>query len=238
MHDAPQTDAAARLDKENPLGVDGFEFVEFTGPDPAAMVARLELMGFTQTHVNPANDAVRLKQGDITLLVHRSPRGQAGEFATEHGPSANGMAFRVAEPGAAREDPAEHVELGVVFQHLGAGRSEPRAVADAECQREPVRDVHEALVGDIVAGDPGDQSVVDAGDVGPGVVDTVGHALGGGAAGGEVPVPEHTEGLAVALPVWIETLVDEQPIAHPSRLSSHPDSSRRNSRTSRGFPRR
>ena len=84
MHDAPQTDAAARIDMENPLGVDGFEFVEFTGPDPAAMVARLELMGFTATHVNPANDVVRLKQGDITLLVHRSPKGQAAEFATVH----------------------------------------------------------------------------------------------------------------------------------------------------------
>src|SRR5688572_749461 len=103
MHDAPQSEAAARLDKENPLGVDGFEFVEFTGPDPAAMVSRLELMGFTQTHVNPANDVVRLKQGDITLLVNRSPSGQAGEFATEHGPSANGMAFRVRDAKAAYE---------------------------------------------------------------------------------------------------------------------------------------
>jgi len=103
MHDAPQSDAAARLDTENPLGVDGFEFVEFTGPDPASMVARLELMGFTQTHVNPANDAVRLKQGDITLLVNRSHKGQAGEFATEHGPSANGMAFRVSDAKAAFE---------------------------------------------------------------------------------------------------------------------------------------
>ena len=35
MHDAPQSEAAQRLDQENPLGVDGFEFVEFTGPDPA-----------------------------------------------------------------------------------------------------------------------------------------------------------------------------------------------------------
>ena len=103
MHDAPQTDAAARLDMENPLGVDGFEFVEFTGPDPAAMVARLELMGFTATHVNPANDVVRLKQGDITMLVHRSPKGQAAEFAGDHGPSANGMAFRVRDARAAFE---------------------------------------------------------------------------------------------------------------------------------------
>ncbi|HWW11435.1 MAG TPA: 4-hydroxyphenylpyruvate dioxygenase, partial [Brevundimonas sp.] len=92
---------AARIDQDNPLGVDGFEFVEFTGPEPEAMVARLELMGFTRTHVNPANNVVRLKQGDITMLVNLSPKGQAGEFATDHGPSANGMAFRVADAKAA-----------------------------------------------------------------------------------------------------------------------------------------
>ena len=101
MHDAPQSDAAARLDQENPLGVDGFEFVEFTGPEPEAMAARLELMGFTRTHVNPATGAVRMKQGDITLLVDLKPRGQSEEFAREHGPSANGMAFRVADAKAA-----------------------------------------------------------------------------------------------------------------------------------------
>jgi len=94
---------AARIDQDNPLGVDGFEFVEFTGPEPEAMVARLELMGFTRTHVNPANNVVRLKQGDITMLVNLSPKGQAGEFATDHGPSANGMAFRVADAKAAFE---------------------------------------------------------------------------------------------------------------------------------------
>ena len=94
---------AAKLDQDNPLGVDGFEFVEFTGPEPEAMVARLELMGFTPTHVNPANGVVRLKQGDITLLVHRTPGGQAADFARDHGPSANGMAFRVTDARAAYE---------------------------------------------------------------------------------------------------------------------------------------
>ncbi|RZJ25394.1 MAG: 4-hydroxyphenylpyruvate dioxygenase, partial [Brevundimonas sp.] len=94
---------ATRIDQENPLGVDGFEFVEFTGPQPEAMVGRLELMGFTRTHVNPATGAVRLKQGDITMLVNLSPKGQAAEFATDHGPSANGMAFRVANAKAAYE---------------------------------------------------------------------------------------------------------------------------------------
>jgi len=92
---------AETIDRENPLGVDGFEFVEFTGPEPEAMAARLELMGFTRTHVNPATGAVRLKQGDITLLVNMTPRGQAKEFADEHGPSANGMAFRTNDAKAA-----------------------------------------------------------------------------------------------------------------------------------------
>jgi 4-hydroxyphenylpyruvate dioxygenase len=103
MDDATQTPTAQQINAANPLGVDGFEFVEFTGPEPKAMIARLELMGFTQTHVNPENDVVRMKQGDITLLVNRSPKGQAGEFATEHGPSANGMAFRVNDAKAAFE---------------------------------------------------------------------------------------------------------------------------------------
>jgi 4-hydroxyphenylpyruvate dioxygenase len=94
---------AAQIDQDNPLGVDGFEFVEFTGPEPEAMVAKLEVMGFTRTHLNPATGAVRLKQGDITMLVNQSPKGQAAAFATDHGPSANGMAFRVADAKAAYE---------------------------------------------------------------------------------------------------------------------------------------
>jgi 4-hydroxyphenylpyruvate dioxygenase len=93
-----KTDTAAR---ENPLGVDGFEFVEFTGPDPQAMIKQLEVLGFVQTHRNPANGVVRMKQGDITFLVHTDPKGHAGEFARDHGPSANGMAFRVADARAA-----------------------------------------------------------------------------------------------------------------------------------------
>ncbi|CAN5170459.1 4-hydroxyphenylpyruvate dioxygenase [soil metagenome] len=88
---------------ENPLGVDGFEFVEFTGPDPQGMIARLETMGFVQTHIHPVTKVVRMKQGDITFLVHSLPAGHAAEFATDHGPSANGMAFRVTDAKAAFE---------------------------------------------------------------------------------------------------------------------------------------
>ena len=84
---------AKQIDLDNPLGVDGFEFVEFTGPNGAEMVSKLELMGFTQTHVNPKTDVVRLKQGDISFLVHRKPQdrpdSQAATFAKDHAINGN-----------------------------------------------------------------------------------------------------------------------------------------------------
>ena len=42
-HDAPP----ATISTHNPAGTDGFEFVEFTAPDPEALGAHFERMGFT-----------------------------------------------------------------------------------------------------------------------------------------------------------------------------------------------
>ncbi|PTL83701.1 4-hydroxyphenylpyruvate dioxygenase [Vitiosangium sp. GDMCC 1.1324] len=81
---------------ENPLGLDGFEFVEFTSPEPGKMIDLIERLGFTAWSKHPTKDIVRYKQGGINLLVNREPTGQAAEFRAAHGPSANGMAFRVA----------------------------------------------------------------------------------------------------------------------------------------------
>ena len=38
---------------DNPLGLNGFEFVEFTSPDPLAMAAQFEQLGFVPTHRHP-----------------------------------------------------------------------------------------------------------------------------------------------------------------------------------------
>ena len=117
---APAQTTAEQINLENPLGVDGFEFVEFTGPEPKAMISRLELMGFTQTHVNPKTDVVRLKQGDISFLVHRTPNGQAQAFAADHGPSANGMAFRTNDAKAAYEGALERGAVAATDANGGA----------------------------------------------------------------------------------------------------------------------
>jgi len=117
---APAQTTAEQINLENPLGVDGFEFVEFTGPEPKAMISRLEMMGFTQTHVNPKTDVVRLKQGDISFLVHRTPTGQAQAFAADHGPSANGMAFRTNDAKAAYEGALQRGAVAATDANGGA----------------------------------------------------------------------------------------------------------------------
>ena len=88
---------------ENPIGLDGFEFVEFTSPDPAKMAALIEQLGFTAYSKHPTKAIVRYKQGRTNLLVNQEPTGQAADFRAAHGPSANGMAFRVADAKAAYE---------------------------------------------------------------------------------------------------------------------------------------
>ncbi|ESQ86369.1 4-hydroxyphenylpyruvate dioxygenase [Asticcacaulis sp. AC466] len=87
--------------RDNPLGLNGFEFVEFTGPDTATMAAQLEMMGFVAASRHKTRDIVRYKQGHINFLLNTGGSAQARDFADHHGPSANGMAFRVADARAA-----------------------------------------------------------------------------------------------------------------------------------------
>ncbi|MBC7496115.1 MAG: VOC family protein, partial [Sphingomonadaceae bacterium] len=86
---------------ENFMGLDGFEFVEFTGPDPAALAALFEAMGFTHVATHRSKDVRRYAQGGINFLLNMDTAGQAAEFRNAHGPSANAMAFRVQDAGRA-----------------------------------------------------------------------------------------------------------------------------------------
>jgi 4-hydroxyphenylpyruvate dioxygenase len=87
----------------NPLGLNGFEFVEFTSPDPEAMGAQFEQLGFVPTHRHPTKNVTRYKQGRINLMLNRDADGRVAAFRGEHGPSASAMAFRVADPAKALE---------------------------------------------------------------------------------------------------------------------------------------
>jgi 4-hydroxyphenylpyruvate dioxygenase len=88
-------------DAANPLGLNGFEFVEFTSPDPVAMGRQFEQMGFVPSHRHPTKNITRYKQGRINLMLNRDADGRVAAFRNEHGASASAMAFRVSDPEAA-----------------------------------------------------------------------------------------------------------------------------------------
>ncbi|WP_298399563.1 4-hydroxyphenylpyruvate dioxygenase [Sphingobium sp.] len=93
---------------DNPLGLNGFEFVEFTSPDPDSMARHFDQLGFVPTHRHPTKNITRYKQGRINLMLNRDDAGRAAAFRGEHGPSASAMAFRVADPQAAMRWAIDH----------------------------------------------------------------------------------------------------------------------------------
>jgi 4-hydroxyphenylpyruvate dioxygenase len=83
---------------DNPMGLMGFEFVEFAVPVTAEanlLETVFERMGFTLVARHRSKNVVLYRQGEINFIVNREPKSVAGYFAAEHGPSACGMAFRV-----------------------------------------------------------------------------------------------------------------------------------------------
>lgn len=80
---------------ENPLGLDGFEFIEFSAPEKGLLEPVFEGMGFSRIARHRSKDVDLWRQGEINLIANYEPKSPAAYFAAEHGPSACGMAFRV-----------------------------------------------------------------------------------------------------------------------------------------------
>ncbi len=104
-------------DVENPMGLNGFEFVEFTGPDPQALADLFVKMGFTHVATHKSKNVRRYAQGDINFLLNMDKAGQVAGFRDAHGPSANAMAFRVADADAALKLAIERGATPVKGEH-------------------------------------------------------------------------------------------------------------------------
>src|SRR3984957_14019714 len=86
---------------DNPIGTDGFEFVEYTGPDIAALHRLFEQMGFRAVGRHRSKAVTLYRQGDTNFIVNAEPDSHGSRFAKLHGPSACAMAFRVKDAPAA-----------------------------------------------------------------------------------------------------------------------------------------
>ncbi len=111
---------------DNPMGLMGFEFVEFASPTPGVLEPLFESLGFSLVARHRSKDVLLYRQGEINFIVNREPRSLAGYFAAEHGPSACGLAFRVRDSHRAY---ARALELGAQPIEIPTGPMELRLPA-------------------------------------------------------------------------------------------------------------
>ncbi|WP_151705566.1 4-hydroxyphenylpyruvate dioxygenase [Nitrincola alkalilacustris] len=100
---------ASRITDTNPMGTDGFEFVEYTAEDTQQLEALFLSLGFTAVARHRSKDVTLYRQGDVNFIINAEPDSFAQKFARQHGPSACAMAFRVADAAYAFK---RAVELG------------------------------------------------------------------------------------------------------------------------------
>jgi 4-hydroxyphenylpyruvate dioxygenase len=89
--------------RENPLGVEGFGFIEFAAPDAAQLHSLFRQMGFSAVARHRQRAITLYRQGQISFLVNEEPDSFASKFAELHGPCCTGFALMVEDAGKAHE---------------------------------------------------------------------------------------------------------------------------------------
>ncbi|MEE4299941.1 MAG: 4-hydroxyphenylpyruvate dioxygenase [Pseudomonadales bacterium] len=111
---------------ENPMGLDGFEFVEFCAPEAGVLEPVFEMLGFRRVAEHRSKDVHLWRQNDVNFVVNYEPGSLAAYYAEEHGPSACGMAFRVQDAHKAYQ---RALELGAQPMDIPTGPMELRLPA-------------------------------------------------------------------------------------------------------------
>ncbi|MDX1454669.1 MAG: 4-hydroxyphenylpyruvate dioxygenase [Gammaproteobacteria bacterium] len=88
---------------ENPMGVDGFEFVEYAAPQPEMLHELFQNLGFTAVAKHKSKKVTLYRQNDVNFLLNEEPGSFAMDFAAEHGPCAAGFAIRVKDAAKAEK---------------------------------------------------------------------------------------------------------------------------------------
>ncbi|RCS57173.1 4-hydroxyphenylpyruvate dioxygenase [Parvibium lacunae] len=83
------------------MGTAGFEFVEYAAPDPLALGALFEQLGFKKIARHRHKQVWLYRQGEINFIINAEPDSFAQRFARLHGPSVCAMALRVQDAAAA-----------------------------------------------------------------------------------------------------------------------------------------
>ncbi|MBO6506825.1 MAG: 4-hydroxyphenylpyruvate dioxygenase [Kordiimonadaceae bacterium] len=106
---------------DNPMGLDGFEFVEFSAPQPGVLEPVFTQLGFLKVAEHRSKNVDLWRQGDINFVINYEPRSVAYYHAEEHGPCACGLAFRVRDSQYAYK---RAIDLGAQPIDIGTGPME------------------------------------------------------------------------------------------------------------------
>jgi 4-hydroxyphenylpyruvate dioxygenase len=98
---------------DNPLGTDGFEFIEYAAPDPAALGLLFGRLGFTAVAKHRSKNVLLYRQGGVNFVVNAEPDSFAQAFARVHGPSICAIAFRVKDAALAYRNCVQNGAWGV-----------------------------------------------------------------------------------------------------------------------------
>ena len=71
---------------DNPMGLDGFEFVEFTAPERGVLEPIFEMMGFSLVARHKTKAVDLWRQGDINFIINNEPKSRACAILTKRAP--------------------------------------------------------------------------------------------------------------------------------------------------------
>ncbi|MDE2604943.1 MAG: 4-hydroxyphenylpyruvate dioxygenase [Burkholderiales bacterium] len=95
-------------DEDNPIGLDGVEFVEYATAKPQALGQVLEMMGFRPVARHRSREVLLYRQGGINIVVNAHPRDADGATHGEQAPAISAVALRVRDARAAYRYVLEH----------------------------------------------------------------------------------------------------------------------------------
>ena len=89
---------------ENPLGLQGIEFIEFASTTPQALEELFQSLGFSRLHKHPELAVDVWSQNQVRFLLNRELNTFASDFLRRHGPCVSAMGLRVADAHFAHQE--------------------------------------------------------------------------------------------------------------------------------------
>ena len=87
----------------NPTGITGFDFIEFSSQQPEKLHELFLKLGFSRLKKHKAKKIDYYRQNDIHFLINSEPNSFAAHFTTAHGPCASATGWRVKNAAEARK---------------------------------------------------------------------------------------------------------------------------------------